>query len=1105
MNRRQILLWVAAAATGLLIAAFLWRQAFPVASIDFRYSRAEAVGKLRDFLKSEGASIEKHQEVVAFGESDEAKVYLERELGFESLASYSARGINLWYWHGRWFVPQQQEEWGAWLDPNGNLVGYRHTIEEARPGASLTEEESRKIAEKFLQRYISQHPFERLKFVESSVTELPKRKDYTFTWECEELRVGEAPYRLYVSVQGEHVGSYGEYLKLPEAWERRYAREREVNELCQSFAQYGFLILIMGGLIRLILMIHRREFPWRGGVPMLWVGLMGVGTLALWLNGFSSLLLGYETTEVWGSFWAKEFSEAGLGLLATVLGFGLLLKVAGIFYREGNPNRVPFETIFTLRGLRIPEVYRGIWVGIAVACVHLAYVHLFYVVGRRWGVWCPVDLDYSKVLEGPFPWVGSFMTGFSASFQEEMLFRVIGIALVMKVVRVRWLALLIPAIVWAFMHSNYPQQPGYVRGVELVLIGVVNGILMQRYGLAAPLTAHYCYNAWQSALVVGQTDDWMNRIGAVVISGVPLVLGWYGWWSRHHPMSKAEAPSFVESGSPLLEFRMVSAMKEWAVSALSTGNRVILLILSLVLMTLAGVLTLPHDSFLKMGTYSLSLDQVKEKADVMVRQKGIDPSTYRSMVWAERTGTPSDYLFERYEYETLADFFKREWPEVTYRVRYYRFNEREEFSLRIDGAGRLRNWNHTIPRESEGAQLEHKEAQRLAEEALVRDYGVDLSRERLVSSDFNKEERRKDHTFEYERIGWTADEARLRTVIAVQGDEVMRFRRYVKVPETWEREQSATGWREVVIQQVNQWVGMGVMILKIGLFIILLQRGGIPWKWAFRLALIPTLLMLVNVLNALPWFYSGYSTHEPPRTYLLKSLGGLVTGALWGYASAVLKVGFVLGMLKAMFGFSPLKSFSDGSDSKSSTRLVWLFVGLSFIQIVSMVQGLSWGVMRSDESVYFSIPGVNEAIPWLNVMTSAFQTTYESLIAWGLFFALLAWIRERFRWAVPLIFLWMIFIPAAAAKTVPEFWSTVFTHSFDDFVLIILIWKVWRFDWVVIGSVLLMNYLFGSLILFLEKGGEPYRWQALPIFLLMIVVVLWIMGPRPRNLLSRVE
>ena len=102
---------------------------------------------------------------------------------------------------------------------------------------------------------------------------------------------------------------------------------------------------------------------------------------------------------------------------------------------------------------------------------------------------------YTDVLSTHFPWLYPLTIGVYAATSEEFLFRLFAIPFLMRLTRSRVLAVVLPAFFWGFLHSTYPQQPGYIRGIEVGLIGIVAGVVMLRYGILATLVWHYTVDA----------------------------------------------------------------------------------------------------------------------------------------------------------------------------------------------------------------------------------------------------------------------------------------------------------------------------------------------------------------------------------------------------------------------------------------------------------------------------------------------------------------------------------------------------------------------------------------------------------------------------------
>ena len=106
-------------------------QAFPEASIQFTVGREESKGVAEKFLGDLGHSTapEHYRHSVIFSHDDDAKVFLERELGLEEAGTLMGSRVKLWRWSHRWFKPLQKEEWRVSVAPDGTVNGFLHEVQ----------------------------------------------------------------------------------------------------------------------------------------------------------------------------------------------------------------------------------------------------------------------------------------------------------------------------------------------------------------------------------------------------------------------------------------------------------------------------------------------------------------------------------------------------------------------------------------------------------------------------------------------------------------------------------------------------------------------------------------------------------------------------------------------------------------------------------------------------------------------------------------------------------------------------------------------------------------------------------------------------------------
>jgi len=196
-EKRALVLWVLAGIVGLWYAHRHFFEAFPEASVNFKVTRGEALTRAKNFVELLGQNVEGYRPVIVFGVDDDAKTYLERQVGLKEANRLMASEVNVWHWNVRFFKPQQEEEFQVAVSPEGNIVGYEHKVPEAKPGAQPERDAAQKAAQDFLVAKLGK-PASDWDFLseEANSDKKPNRLDWTFTWEKHGFRAKDAPERF---------------------------------------------------------------------------------------------------------------------------------------------------------------------------------------------------------------------------------------------------------------------------------------------------------------------------------------------------------------------------------------------------------------------------------------------------------------------------------------------------------------------------------------------------------------------------------------------------------------------------------------------------------------------------------------------------------------------------------------------------------------------------------------------------------------------------------------------------------------------------------------------------------------------------------------------
>jgi membrane protease YdiL (CAAX protease family) len=914
-EKRALALWVLAGIVGVVFAYKYYFQAFPEASVNFKISRSEVLNRARDFVTGLGGDLGGYRSAVAFDVNENAKTYLERELGLQRANEIMASEVSVWYWDVRFFKPLEEEEYHVRVSPGGQVVGYRHHIPEAQVSASLEQTAALRLAEKYLEtnQHVNLSDWNFLAD-DANETHKPNRIDWGFTWEKKDFRAKDAPDRLSVTVQGTAIGDSTEYLKVPEAWERSFKQLRSGNDTLALAFTIPYLLLLGAAVWLGIKLTQTGQTRWK---PAIWVGVLAATLLILQnLNDWPLWGSSYDTTQSYGSFIALKIGLAILVAGATAVTITLALPAAEPLYRASQPGRVRLYELFTMRGVRTREFFSSAVVGLCLAAAHIGYVVGFYVVAGHFGAWAPQDISYEESVNTLFPWISGAAIGLLAATNEEFTFRLFAIPFFKRVTGLRWIAVILPAFLWSFLHSNYPQEPAYIRGIEIGLIGIVAGLVMLRWGILATLIWHYTVDASLVGLLLIRSNSMYFRISGVVVAlaaVAPLLFSAISYLARGGFEEDSDLLNERKPVDLTLGARPVRVPGEAATARYRPLSRALVggvgICVAIGGLAVWKAKTPGIGDYLRLSTHPAS---VRAISDALMRQRGLNPNAFHHSVTLVDITDPStnEYLRERVGIPALNRIYESQVPGALWRVRYFRDRQAEEFAVILRPDGSMHSFHHVMAEDAPGASLAKEDAIRKGETYLKEKKGIDLAQWKLVEATSDKRPHRVDYMLTWqanraldedtkEGSASDAERAYKRIELQVLGDEATSFRTYIKIPEEWRRKHEELSLGRVFLSWVLP-IGLllGGTLTVLVLFLKNLKSEAaksIPWRrilwWSgWGLAAYAVAFFLGNRIPAL---LAAYDTAIPLKAALgILAVGFVVGGPLY------------LGLIALLFGMA---------------------------------------------------------------------------------------------------------------------------------------------------------------------------------------------------------
>jgi hypothetical protein len=234
-------------------------------------------------------------------------------------------------------VAERAEEWWCFVTGDGKVQRLRHTLPEARAGATLDESAARAIAERTLRERFGIDPTQWEK-VSATSRQRPKRTDWTFLYrdpQFPRLKPGEA--RATVEVAGEEAIEAYRSIFVPEEWEREQRRASTVYRIGGTIRATALGLLLVAGLVVAVLAVTRRRIAvgLALGVAAVVVGARLIGLV----NSWPSIVAGFSTTRPYDL--QRLIGAAGptVGALLAASALALIAGTAARWLRPPLPDR----------------------------------------------------------------------------------------------------------------------------------------------------------------------------------------------------------------------------------------------------------------------------------------------------------------------------------------------------------------------------------------------------------------------------------------------------------------------------------------------------------------------------------------------------------------------------------------------------------------------------------------------------------------------------------------------------------------------------------------------------------------------------------------------
>ncbi|MEC8063400.1 MAG: CPBP family intramembrane glutamic endopeptidase [Pseudomonadota bacterium] len=757
------------------------------------------------------------------------------------------------FWSVKLFIPKEIQQNTFQFTPEGKFYGYQVGIPEEKSLPNISKEKAQLKMHKFLKH----HPLANTNFSEFTEKDyvLKKqdngRQDHTFIYENKSQTIGEAVPEIICTISGNRITKLQTYYKLPENFLKNFQAMNSYNNFLGSI---GSMIIIIGYFGAAVCTI---AYGWKKGL----LNWTGASSLALFITATSLLsqinilpiiwYMAYDPSRNESQFLWEVLIPSLTNSVTQFIYLSVTFLAAEFLTRQAFPHHPQLFSWLSPRQAGSITSLKQIALGYTMMFIDLGYIALFYLTALQLpGVWSPsFNLIDPNFMAYYMPFFTPFANSLHAGIWEEFLFRAIPIALAVIVSKKYFkkpapfiiIALILQAVIFGLAHANYPQQPSYIRIIELSIPFFFWGLAYIYCGLLPCIIAHYTYDMFvmsESLFFIQTPGIWLQQLLAAICISLPLLLvviqklsysSIFSWhllpnsarndaWKpeqSHKSAKKHEQQTSQHLSRPSILILAATAILSFGVFAWYTQE-----------VTFATTkLTISKSEALKIGRKEaakfIDLDKPWQET-ITTQTTGFKDAPYyiETVLGKEKTYK----LLESRQIGTKEEpkFLDRFLPQTVWHIRYALYEgdqdtRSEELHLYIRCTNMPITFDHIISENIPGTNLSKQEAIQLAQESL-QNYTLRNANETpwstLNVSSTTNPSNRLDWAITLGPEKAAYDGLQPRWYVTVQGDQVSSVDGNLFIPEKWlENHKEKKGVVAIIQQVISLGVILGYIVL----------------------------------------------------------------------------------------------------------------------------------------------------------------------------------------------------------------------------------------------------------------------------------------------------